>query len=49
MTIGGFLHPKGFSGWIGLVLMGSLWLNATIGILCVMEVRLSIVMIRISG
>lgn len=43
MTIGGFLHPKGFGGWFGLLIMGLLWLNVTIGILCLMEVRLLIV------
>jgi V-type H+-transporting ATPase subunit a len=38
MTVEGFLPPKGIGGWIGFVLMGALWLNCTIGILCLMEV-----------
>ena len=38
MTLENFLPPKGVGGWIGLVFMGGLWLNCTIGILCLMEV-----------
>jgi len=39
MTIGGFTNPKSIGGWIALLLVGAMWLNLTIGILCVMEVR----------
>ena len=41
MTLDNVLGMPGIVGWIGLVLVGSLWLSLTIGILCVMEVRLS--------
>lgn len=39
MTIAGFLGPTGIFGWIGLILVGALWFGATVGILCLMEVR----------
>jgi hypothetical protein len=39
MTLDNFLPPNGIRGWIGLVFMAALWLNCTIGILCLMEVR----------
>lgn len=39
MTVEKFLPPNGIGGWIGLVIAGSLWLNFTIGVLCMMEVR----------
>jgi len=37
MTIAGFLGPTTIMGWIGLLLVGTLWLQFSIGILCVME------------
>jgi V-type H+-transporting ATPase subunit a len=37
MTLDNFLPPNGIRGWIGLVFMAALWLNCTIGILCLME------------
>ncbi|KAF8745024.1 hypothetical protein AX14_012029 [Amanita brunnescens Koide BX004] len=37
MTIGGYLHPASIGGYIGLALMGFLWINMTIGGLCLME------------
>lgn len=37
MTIGRFLNPAGILGWIGLLVVGSLWLILTIFILCIME------------
>ncbi|KAF8352234.1 V-type ATPase, V0 complex, 116kDa subunit family [Amanita rubescens] len=37
MTIGGHLHPTSIGDFIGLVLMGFLWINMTIGGLCLME------------
>jgi hypothetical protein len=39
MTIEKFLGPTSVFGWIGLVIMGSIWFGLTIGILCIMEVR----------
>jgi len=39
MTIEGFLGPTSVLGWVGLVCMGGFWFGATIGILCIMEVR----------
>jgi V-type H+-transporting ATPase subunit a len=42
MTIGGYLHPTSIGDFIGLVLMGFLWINMTIGGLCLMEVRIRI-------
>ena len=39
MTIEGFLGPSTLFGWAGLIIMGFFWFGATIGILCVMEVR----------
>jgi len=37
MTLENALPPVGIGGWIGLLLMGGMWLNCTIGILCLME------------
>jgi len=37
MTIAGFLGPTTVMGWIALLLMGTLWFQLTIGILCIME------------
>lgn len=39
MTIAGSLSPSSLMEWIGLLMKGALWLQLTIGILCVMEVR----------
>ena len=38
MTLESFLSPSGALGFIALIIMGSVWLGLTIGILCVMEV-----------
>jgi len=40
MTLESFLGPTSVFGWIGLIIMGVMWLNLTICILCIMEVRL---------
>ncbi|KAF5324690.1 hypothetical protein D9611_004100 [Ephemerocybe angulata] len=37
MTLDGRTDPKSIGGWIGLGIMGFMWLNLTIGILCLME------------
>ncbi|KAF8894807.1 V-type ATPase, V0 complex, 116kDa subunit family [Infundibulicybe gibba] len=37
MTIEGSLGPTSLFGWIGLLLIGSFWFCATVGILCIME------------
>ena len=39
MTLGIALQWSGITGTIGLVIVGLFWFGATIGILCVMEVR----------
>ena len=39
MTLETALQWKGLGGTIGLVIVGLFWFGATIGILCVMEVR----------
>jgi len=39
MTLENVLPPRGIGGWISFGLIGALWLNCTIGILCIMEVR----------
>lgn len=38
MTLENVLPPKGIGGWIKLTLVAFMWLNCTIGILCMMEV-----------
>jgi hypothetical protein len=38
MTIESHLHPTSLGGFIGLAMMGSLWLSMTIGGLCLIEV-----------
>ena len=38
MTLEGKTNPKTAGGWIGLLLMGFMWFNCTVGILCLMEV-----------
>lgn len=40
MTIGIALGWSGLFGKIGLVLIGLVWFQLTVGILCVMEVRI---------
>jgi V-type H+-transporting ATPase subunit a len=40
MTIEKFLGPASVFDWVGLVIMGSTWFGLTVGILCIMEVRL---------
>ncbi|PFH53600.1 hypothetical protein AMATHDRAFT_137240 [Amanita thiersii Skay4041] len=37
MTIAGYLHPTSISGFVGLIVMGSLWFCLTIFGLCLME------------
>ncbi|KAK2460661.1 hypothetical protein APHAL10511_007131 [Amanita phalloides] len=37
MTISKYLHPTSVASFVGLVIMGFLWLNLTIGGLCLME------------
>ncbi|TFK22681.1 H+-ATPase subunit [Coprinopsis marcescibilis] len=37
MTLGKVLPASGAAGWIAVVLMGAMWLNLTVGILCLME------------
>lgn len=39
MTLDGRTDPKSVAGWVGLVIMGTMWFSLTVGILCVMEVR----------
>ena len=38
MTLENVLPPNGIRGWIRLTIVAALWLNCTIGILCMMEV-----------
>ena len=38
MTIEDLIPPEGITGLLALVLMGSFWFSATVGILCLMEV-----------
>jgi len=40
MTIEKFLGPASVFDWVGLVIMGGTWFGLTVGILCIMEVRL---------
>ena len=40
MTIGNVLGLEGLVGTIAVILVGLFWLSATIGILCLMEVRI---------
>jgi cytochrome b len=42
MTIADFLPPASITDWVGLVIVGALWLNLTIGMMCIMEVRVSL-------
>ncbi|KIY48257.1 V0/A0 complex, 116-kDa subunit of ATPase [Fistulina hepatica ATCC 64428] len=37
MTIEQFLNPRGFLGWIGLIIITAFWFSLTVGILCIME------------
>ncbi|TEB31325.1 H+-ATPase subunit [Coprinellus micaceus] len=37
MTLDGRTDPKSVAGWVGLVIMGTMWFSLTVGILCVME------------
>uniref|UniRef100_A0A8H7Y3X0 V-type proton ATPase subunit a n=1 Tax=Psilocybe cubensis TaxID=181762 RepID=A0A8H7Y3X0_PSICU len=40
MTLERFLGPTSIFGWIMLIIMGCFWFVLTVGILCVMEVRM---------
>lgn len=42
MTLESFLQPAGVFGFVALIIMGTVWFGLTIGILCIMEVSVSL-------